>query len=110
MKEGMMADEQRARLRQMLVRLRKRTKEYPQHLSALDAEIKQNVKTAQFFFNLAKAKYVSPDLKLTQRTVARGFRRSAAVAKRQKTRVQQQMQRHLDLCEQVTGILAAMKT
>jgi hypothetical protein len=110
MKEGMMADERRAKLRQMLVRLRKRTKEYPQHLSALDAEIKQNVKTAQFFFSLARAKYVSPDLKMTQRTVARGFEKSAAVAKSQKARVQQQMHRHLDLCKQVTGILAAMKT
>jgi isoleucyl-tRNA synthetase len=108
--EGMMADEQRATLRQMLLRLRKRTKEYRHRLSALDVEIKQNANIAQFFFNSAKAKYVSPDLKMTQRTAARRFERSAAVAKKEKARVQQQMQGHLDLCKQVTGVLAAMKT
>jgi hypothetical protein len=108
-KEGMMADEQRARLRQMLTRLRKRTKKYRQDLSELDAEIKWNVKIAQSFFNSAKAKYVSPDLKMTQRAEARRFERSAAASKRKKARVQQQMQGHLDLCKQVTGILAALK-
>ena len=105
-----MADDQRARLRQMLLRLRERTKKYRQHLAALDVEIDQNVKIAKFFSNSARAKYVSPDLKMTQRTVARRFERSAAVAKRDKGRVQQQIQRHLDLCKQVTGILAVMKT
>lgn len=105
-----MADEQRVRLRQMLVRLRERTKKYRQDLSALDAETKQNLKRAQFFFSSAKAKYVSPDLKKAQRTVARGFERSATVAKSQKARVQQQMQRHLDLYRQVARILAALKT
>lgn len=105
-----MADEQRARLRQMLLRLRTRTKKDRQDLSALDAEIKQNLKIAQSFFSSAKAKYVGPDLKTTLRTVARDFQRGAAVAKREKARVQQRMQGHLDLCKQVAGILAAMKT
>jgi len=104
-----MADDH-ARLRQMLLRLRKRTKQYRQQLSALDAEVKRNAKTAQFFFSSARAKYVGPGLKMTQRAVARGFERSAAVAKREKSRVQQQMQGHLDLYRQVTGILAATKT
>jgi hypothetical protein len=94
-----MADKQRARLRQMLLRLRKRTKRYLQHLSALDVERNQNLKIAQFFFNSARAKYISPDLRIAQRTVARRLERNAAVAKREKTRVQQQMQKHLDLCK-----------
>jgi hypothetical protein len=109
-REGMMADEQRARLRQMLLSLRKRVKEYRQRLEALDVEINQKVKIAQFFFNSAKAKYVSPDLRMAQRTAARRFERSAAVAKEEKARVRQQIQGHVDLCEQVTGVLAVMKT
>jgi hypothetical protein len=106
----MMADEQRARLRQMLLSLRKRTKEHRQRLAAIDLEINQKVKIAQFFSNSAKAKYVSPDLRMAQRTAARRFEKSATVAKEEKARVRQQIQGHLDLCEQVTGILAAMKT
>jgi hypothetical protein len=104
-----MANQQRPRLRQMLLRLRTRTKKDRQRVSELDAEIKQNVKIAQSFFSSAKAKHASPDLKMTQRAEARRFERIAAASKRKKARVQQRMQGHLGLCKQVTGILAAMK-
>ena len=63
-KEGMMADGRRARLRQMLLSLRKRMKRYRQRLAALYVEINQNGKIAKFFFISAKAKYVSPDLRM----------------------------------------------
>lgn len=109
-KEGMMADGRRARLRQMLLSLRKRMKRYRQRLAALDVEINQNGKIAKFFFISAKAKYVSPDLRMAQRTAACRFEGNAAVAKEEKVRVRQQIKGHLDLCEQVTGILAVMKT
>jgi RecJ-like exonuclease len=105
-----MTDKQRTNLEEMLLRLNKRTKEDGQHLAALDVEINQSVKFAHFFLNSAKGKGLNPDLRLAQRTAARHLEGNAAVAKKVKSRVQQQMQKRLDLCEQVAGILAAMKT